>query len=205
MIIGENFIWMHFPKCAGTFTENLLKKIFNEDSRIDFDPLNPENVIWHHNVAQREKLLNKSITGKDLICNFRRLPHWIISRITFESRRSDFHVSREMLAEGRFYEMNGSVSNADRYINIYTERYVKHWIRVEHLKEDFIAAFSNYLDVKSIEASSDFTEKINVTEGILPLSHWFNEKEIQQLYASNPRWAILEKELFGNLMSDLTV
>jgi hypothetical protein len=192
---------MHFPKCAGSFTEKLLKRYFLEDPHISFDKIDPSNVIWHQNVAKREKTSNVDLSGKSVICNFRRLPYWIISRINFEASRSGVIVPREMYIEGRFFEMNGKESYADKYLARYTERKVDHWIRVEYLQEDFFHAFSNYLDVRTIINPSCFKETVNVSMGESSLGRWFNNKEITLLYASNPKWTELENELYGNLLN----
>lgn len=201
MIIGENFVWLHFPKSAGSFTENLLRKYFILDPEILFDSIDPNNVIWHQRIAQREKLLHVDLSGKSIICNFRRLPHWIISRVRFETARSGQSVPKEMYIEGRFLEVNGMESSAERLLERFTERKVSHWIRMEYIEMDFFKAFSNYLDVRTAVKSSDFTERINASEGILNLDKWLNEQEIGQLYESNPAWANLEMELYGNLLT----
>ena len=203
MIIGENFVWMHFPKCAGTFTVNLLKKYFLFDPKISFDPIDPANVIWHQTVAHREKRMQIDLSGKVIICNFRRLPNWIISRINFETARSGEAVPRNMYVEGRFFEMNGVRCYADKYIERYTERVVDHWIRVEFLETDFFNVFSNYLDVRTFVKSSDFNEKLNASECVTELDQWFNEEEIGCLYRSNPKWAQLEKKIYGSLLTGI--
>jgi hypothetical protein len=201
MIIGENFIWQHFPKCAGTFTENLLRKYFQNDPTISFDPIDPSNIIWHQNVRQREKRLRTDLSRKEIISNFRRLPYWMISRIKYEAIRSGQIVQREMYVEGKFFEMNGDELFADKYIQRFTERKISHWIRVEYLEEDFYKAFSNYLDVRNIVKPTDFNEKINATKGVLNQDEWFNEDEIGRLYAANPEWADIERELYGSLLA----
>ena len=126
MIISPDFIWLHFPKCAGTFTENLLRKVIpNEDNRVQFDPIDPENVIWHHNVKEREKYSGYIISDKVIICNFRRLPDWIISRIKFEQNRSGKIVTKDMYIKGNFYEQNGNINSAERVLKKYSEPTVR--------------------------------------------------------------------------------
>jgi hypothetical protein len=203
MIIGETFVWLHFPKCAGSFTENTLKKYFHSDPNISFDPIDPLNVIWHQNIAQREKSQHIDLSGKSIICNFRRLPYWIISRIRYEAARSGQSVPREMYIEGEFFMVDGKKSSAEKVLEKFTEREVKHWIRVEYLETDFYQAFSNFLDVRTVVKSSDFNEKINAAESVSHLDKWLNENEIGQLYESNPKWACLEKKLYGSLLTKM--
>ena len=146
MIIGPDFIWLHFPKCAGTFTENLLREIIPDDNGVQFDPIDPENVIWHHNVKEREKYLGYIIPARLIICNFRRLPDWIISRIKYEQNRSGQIVTKSMYLEGSFYERNGNVNTAERYLKKYANPAVTHWLRVEHLQCDFTRVFAGYIN-----------------------------------------------------------
>ena len=122
MIIGENFIWLHFPKCAGTFTEILLRKYFGDDKSISFDKIDPSNVIWHQNVSEREKMLNIDLSGKDILCNIRRLPFWIISRIRYERNRSGKFVTREMYNQGKFYTKKGEIISAECVLGRMTEK-----------------------------------------------------------------------------------
>ena len=200
MIIGKKFIWMHFPKCAGTFTENLLKKHFLDDPGVNFDKIDPTNIIWHQNIAQREKRTQTDLSDKAVICNFRRLPTWILSRVNYETARSGFVVPREMLIHGRFLEMNRNESYADKVLEKFTERTVHYWIRVEYLEADFIKAFGNFLDVGSCIHSSDFRERTNATEQVLNPVQWFTDDELKTIYGSNPRWSSLEKDLYGALL-----
>lgn len=194
---------MHFPKCAGTFMEKLLKKYYENDQSVKFDLTDPTDIIWHQNVIQREERMHVDLSGKSLICNFRRLPNWIVSRINYESARSAEIVPREMYVKGRFFEMSGNESFADKYVTRYTGRPVNHWIRVEHLEADFYNAFNPYLDVKAKVQSSDFKEKINVSKGVLNINQWFTDEELAILYRSSPKWAQLEMELYGDLLVEI--
>ena len=200
MIIGDNFVWLHFPKCAGTFTEKLIRKYFNSDPRIYFDPIDPKNVIWHQNLAQREKKSNIDFSDKAVICNFRRLPFWIISRIRYEEMRSGKTVPRKLIIEGRFYNENGTESKADKTLQKFTERKVDHWLRTEHLEVDFMNVFSKYLNVRPLISSADFTEMVNSTGKGSNIEGWFNRDELINLYRSNPSWSMLELELYGDLL-----
>jgi hypothetical protein len=93
MIIGPDFVWLHFPKCAGTFTENIIRRLDANSGKIAFDPIDPAEIIWHQNVVERENITGEKLRDKVIISNFRRLPFWIISRIQFEANRSGNRVS----------------------------------------------------------------------------------------------------------------
>ena len=181
MIIGENFVWLHFPKCAGTFTERLLRQHVGEDTTIKFDPIDPNNVIWHQSVAQREEMSKTDLSNKDTICNFRRLPHWIISRVMFEEKRSGNIAKKELYTTGRFLEYNGLRSSADAYVKLYTGRKIHNWIRVENLEGDFIKVFSKYIKLKSSPAPSSFSKKVNTSGWGNDIKKWFDNNDLRKL------------------------
>ena len=201
MIIGDKFIWLHFPKCAGSFTDFILRKYYGNLKEIVFDEIDPSNVIWHQNVIEREKISGIDLSGKDIVCNFRRLPFWIISRIRYEKLRSGISVSKKMYVEGSFYEANYKLSHADNYIYKYTERKVNQWIRQENLYTDFMKAFSNYFNLDIID-ESDFDRKVNTTGKEPELKEWFSKEELTQLYRSCPQWTRHEKFLYGNILTE---
>lgn len=201
MIIGEDFIWLHFPKCAGVHTEKVLHKYFDTDPKIHFDPIDPANVIWHQNVAERERATGTVLKDKAIICNFRRLPSWILSRIQFEEKRSGIVTVKDDYVRGKFHEAGGFVNHADTYVKKYTVYPVRSWIRTEYLAEDFERAFSPFLDLSSIDLSREFSKKSNVTSYNKELSRWFSPGDLKVLYASCPLWTQLEQSLYGDLVS----
>ena len=200
MVIATSFVWMHFPKCAGTLTEFLLRKVIPPGLGVQFDPIDPAKVIWHHDYFQREKYLRQPISGKDLICNFRRLPNWIISRIQYEQERSGQVVSKEAYCKGNFFEQNGFENHADDYVRKYTKKAVKYWLRVEYLQEDFINVFSKYFHLDSNCISESFLNKVNASGWDGNIYKWFEKEDLKMFYSSCPRWAALELELYGNIL-----
>ncbi len=202
MIIGKEFVWVHFLKCAGTFTEQLLRRHYGDDPGIAFDLIGPPKKIWHDSVLQREKSTGIDLSQKQVICNIRRLPYWIISRVKYEEARSGHRATREMYTGGMVFGQDGTPYKANRLINFYTIRKVDHWIRVEYLAEDFYRCFGRYLDVDSRINGNEFATKINITAGDARLDTWFGEGDLEKLYASNCIWAKLEMELYGNLLTE---
>lgn len=200
MIIGDNFIWLHFPKCGGTITEKILRRHYKCDPSIRFDKIDPGNVIWHQNVRQRQKTVHENLLDKDIISNFRRLPSWIISRINYEEKRSGLITPPKMYVEGRFFERSGDISYADKTFNKFSEMPVKYWIRMEYLISDFFGAFTRYLDVQEKISPEEFDEKVNVNSQNKLISNYFSRDELEHLYASNPAWAAHERQLYGGLL-----
>lgn len=202
MIIGEDFVWLHFPKCAGTFTEKLLKQVVPVGQLIEFDPIDPNNIIWHQNVPQREKMTKVDLSSKNIICNFRRLPGWIISRIIYEKERSGYVATKELYSVGNFLNENGVQRNADSIVRRYTTRRINHWIRTENIEEDFIRVFSKYIKFTPSLDSSDFQRRVNSSDWGNDIHHWFSGEDLIKLYNSCPVWSEFEREVYGNLLID---
>ncbi len=204
MIIGERFVWLHFPKCAGTEIENILRRHFNEDKNFHFDEIDPRNVIWHQNIDERKRLdPGFDISGRDVICAFRRLPHWLLSRVHFEKGRNpEIVVTREMFVRGQFFENANLVIAADYYAKKYTTVPVNRWIRTEHARSDFEAVFSEYLDLSNINLDKEMQKKnANRFGYINDIEFYFTSGELKNLYDMNPVWRDLEREVYGDILS----
>lgn len=200
MVVADKFIWMHFPKCAGTELEHVLRSLNIDGAK--FDPIDPDNIIWHHTLQQRIYYDNNfSVGNRDVVCCFRRLPYWILSRVHFEYQRGGRIPSRKMFVKGYFYENDGALDFADNYVARYMEGVTK-WIRTEHLVSDFVDIFSKYVDLANVNVKKLFNGKNRtLIPYIKNLSFYFSSKNIRSLYASNPQWAKLEKMIYGNLLT----
>lgn len=200
MVISPEFVWLHFPKCAGSFTEKLLRNFLSSDPVYQFDPIDPANVIWHQDIKQREKYANISLSGKDVICNFRRLPFWMISRIVYEQNRSGHVTPKEMYRLGKFLEFDGRENHVDRYVVKYTKPGIKHWLRVEYLEQDFIEVFSKYFVFDPRIVSNSIKTKINASGWNGDINNWFDEEDLITLYKSCPKWTEIETNIYGNTL-----
>lgn len=203
MIIADKFVWLHFPKCAGSEIEGILRKNFGGKKGIAFDKIDYKNVVWHQNIDDRERTEPSfKLGGRDVISAIRRLPYWLLSRIYFEKARSpDVVVTREMFLQGRFFEAPRLALPADHYVRKYTSRPVAHWIRTESLAEDFRRVFGQYLDLDQVDLESAFVQKNrNPMRYISDLAFYFRPEELEGLYNANPRWRDLETELYGDIL-----
>ncbi len=201
MIIGKNFVWLHFPKCAGMSVHEIFRINNFPDIQIDIDNVQIDpSVKWHDSIKQREKREGISLAEKDIIMNCRRLPEWILSRIFFEEKRSP-HLKhkRENFLLGTFYETNGKTNKADVYLKKYRWESIDKWIRVESFESDFIKIFSKYIDqdIKHLNTSKN---KTTYNKNIL---EYYNKQEMEQLYQNNPEWSKMELRNYGNLLTDL--
>ena len=197
MIVGPDWIWLHVPKCGGTAVEQVLRKAFRRRRDVVFDRVGRRSpVIWHHSLRRRREFdPDFDPSGKRVIGCIRRLPSWLLSRVHFEAERSKLIPTREQFLRGEFYESTGYLSKADRMIREFDPPRVDHWIRVEHMVEDLSESFG--LKLRSIP---------RVNEGKMPfikdISLWFTPEELRGLYAANPIWAALERQVYGSLPID---
>lgn len=194
MITGPDFIWLHFPKCAGTETERILRHVFGDNPEMVFDEIDPSNVVWHETVAERKQREPFDINGRRIIANFRRLPHWALSRFFYERSRSPHvRLTRKQFLSGHFVQRSGRLCHVDWTVARYLE--AQRWIRVEHLADDLSDAFS--LDPEFVRAAMKPT---NSTDYVRDLEFYFTPSELEGLYAACPKWAALERELYGDTL-----
>ena len=197
MIVGPGFSWLHFPKCAGTETEAILHRLFGHDPALEFDVVAPGRINWHHSIPERRAAdPGFDPSGRAVICNIRRLPSWLLSRVHSGLARVPEHrVTREMLLQGRFPRHDGHILSADDLMRRYTAHPVARWIRTEQFAQDFRAAFSPYLTLPA-----DITTP-NANRAAIPYvrdpSFHFTEAEIAGLYQANPLWAEVEARAYA--------
>lgn len=202
MIIGDSFVWLHFPKCAGTTTTAALLKNFVGDPSVQFDATGQGEPIWHDTVAERERRSGVSLSDKDVLANIRRLPAYVVSKIHYtESLNPDIRHSREHLLTGEFMEVDGSKYSPDYLLRHYEAHIVSNWIRTEHLKEDVVSVFGRYLDLTDKDFSI-LSEKINSTDYSRGLAKWYSRREMARLYRKNPVWAKIERRVYGSLLHE---
>jgi len=206
MIYSDEFVWLHFPKCAGTRIAQIFKDYFLHDDRIIQDTISPEaykTLSWHDSIADREaRNLGFHREGKVVICSFRRLPSWLISRYSFESRRSP-HLKHqpELLLEGKFLEQDGRMSCADYYVRKYLPPNILdscdiRFIRTEVFTTDFLRVFGEFIDT-SVIPRWEFEQKSNTSTSVVPNLIKRKLLEGTDVYQSCPYWATVEELAYG--------
>lgn len=198
MIVGPNFVWLHFPKCAGSAVEAALRRIFAGRDDIHFDDIDPNNVIWHQNLAQRRQYdpsFNPS--GKLVIACFRRLPEWVLSRVHFEAQRPPHYVaSRSMVLRGESYNQNGSIGRADDVLELFY-RDVKLWIPIENISE----RLADTLNIDAAHLNRQLrVENKGKFDYLRRTGFWYTQEELKKLYDASPLWRDLERRTYGNLL-----
>jgi hypothetical protein len=205
MIVSADFIWLHFPKCAGHAVEHALRRALRGRRDVAFDKRLPHHPGWHDSVADRTKReVGFDPGGRAVICGFRRLPYWMLSRVHFEASRPPYLcATREMLCRGEFPQANGQVGRADQHALHYDSSGVDRWIRTEHLAEDFERHFGDIMGSRLAAAAVGKARKIvNGTRlnYIKSLDFYFTAAELDGLYAANPVWARIEREIYGDVL-----
>lgn len=203
MIVSDDFIWLHFPKCAGTRIESIFRKYYSNDKRIHQDPVGlgvDPTIAWHDSIRKRmKKDAGFSVAGRMIICSFRRLPSWLISRYNFEVQRSpQLNHDPCSLFEGRFLEQNGKIQHADAMIDRYLTELIEEgqmikYLRVEYIREDFLSIFGQFVDI-SIIPEEEFSFRENrsgnhIDSEILKRLY----SEVDTIYANCPKWKAIEE------------
>lgn len=200
MIVGDRFVWLHFPKCAGTEVSRVLEGLADRNPDLIADDRTLVNV--HDDIDSRLRLQpDAPLRGKDVIACFRRLPYWMLSRVHFGYFQNPKHVpTRADIVAGRVFESDGHLSQADDYARRYTQN-ARFLLRTENIYDDFCAAFSGYLDFDPVRVRDAFTNRNASPLRYIPdIRFWFTPSELAALYEAAPYWAMLERHLYGQLV-----
>jgi len=200
MIIGPDFIWLHFPKCAGTSVEKALRAIYKGKRDYQFDPIGGARpVIWHDTLwARRQRDPNFSPGNRRILCCFRRLPSWILSRVHFIATRDErLTPTREMLMAGRFRENNGNINNPDNYLAGFVASKPTTWLRTEFIASDLATALS----LPQSQISKHLPHETHGLNYIRNVDFWFTPEELRRLYEACPLWAEWEMKIYGSLLT----
>ena len=207
MIQGRDFIWQHLPKCAGHTVEMALRAGLMGRRDIKFDPRFPEYIGWHDGLrsrAWRDPAFNPE--GKTVISGFRRLPNWVLSRVHYEASRPPYLcATRDMVCRGAYFEQTGDVFTADILLHEYVfPEHTQKWIRVEHMLDDFRAAFMDEIGARMPAAEWQLRRVRNPTQirYLEAVEFHFSQADLVVLYDANPLWASLERTLYGSTLAD---
>ena len=207
MIYNDEFVWLHFPKCAGTKVEQLFSTYFSEEVGLFQDPVGLKNdptVAWHDSISRRKKRDPKFDLGeRTVICSFRKLPSWLVSRYNY-GRKVDpnLPVHHELLLEGKFLRGNGQEAHADSLVkNFLPEAILKsgkvRFVRTEFFESDFKTIFGDYLDISKIP-DWEYKENVNTSKSFLPdkIKEQVHDSK-RKIYEKCPKWQLIEKIAYG--------
>lgn len=204
MIVGRNFVWMHFPKTGGHAVAAAIRDAGRGRDDVVFDVPGADDHRWHDSIEER-RLTERSFDprGKRVISGIRRLPWWVLSRIHYEAARPPHRcATRQMLCRGQFYERDGSVNHADAQVGRLRGQAIYGWVRLEHLTEDFIDQFEDLLGPRVRSAAHKLRKVVNATtlDYVKSLDFYFTAAELDGLYAANPIWAEMEAKVYGDVL-----
>lgn len=193
MIEHEKFVYIHFPKTAGSKVGEILTSIPGAIR-------NPEH--HHYSIEDRKRAdPNWEVGDRTVVIGFRRLPSWLLSRYSFEAYRTpDRNQEPQLLETGRFIEENGVQGYADWYAiqwispDVYKGYNIK-FLRQEYLAQDFKAIFSDVIDTSTIDLGSKINSVKPDIEGASMIA--LNQANI---YRNCPYWAGLEFIIYGSIL-----
>lgn len=205
MIYSDEFVWIHFPKVAGTKIEEIFRDYFKDDVNIKQDSVGENRADgshpWHDSIDERINYEpNFDYKEKRIIVCIRKLPGWLRSRFNFEvDRNPNLEHNIDRLREGRFLESNGYLNHADYYIKKYLPEHVMNhpkltFIRMEEFEEDFKSAFKDFIDL-SIIPDETFRQRSNASNSHIDKS-WFNDERTCEMYKKSPLWSAVEKIVY---------
>jgi hypothetical protein len=193
MVIGKEFAWSHLPKTGGDATLVLFKLFPEAILYADYEDSN----VKHTPFGDREE----RVAGKSLAMNIRRLPFWVLSRWQHAARRGLYpdYVPIPMPGAEDLAESDLPDSRIEHFTDAGRFQ-IDHWIRTEHLIDDFLEFISGYADVtpdRRLAAAS--LRPVNAYDYDHNLASWFTPRQVQRMYERNPAWAKLELDLYGEL------
>lgn len=210
MIYNDKFVWLHFPKCAGTKVENIFESYFKNIPELHIDPVGLDKdptVGWHDSIEEREKKdINFKLGQRDVIISVRRLAPWLVSRYCFEvQRNSHLQHDKMKLFQAKFLEFNGNENDADFYMKKYLpENIMKNnrvrFLRTEFFESDFKSIFKDYIDLSKIPKET-YTKNINTSEKCLTPEfindiNNFNFNKVAPYWLKIQKLAYSEKKIF---------
>jgi hypothetical protein len=194
MIVSQSFVWAHIPKTGGDATATMIARV-------------PRLVVLADHLRDNAKHLpfaerRGSIEGRLLVANIRRLPDWALSHARHVERFGAFpdyqpagHQRPDTVAQS---------SAADEHLNLIVgEHEVDRWLRQEHLADDLVTFLREVAELTAAEEHAvrsvgRVNDQRSALQRLRPPSpaRFFTPEQIEALYASNPRWAEIERRVY---------
>jgi hypothetical protein len=212
VIFNKDFVWIHFPKAAGSKIEVLFQNHYCSDPSIHQDLVGIKKnplISWHDSIDDRRKRDPSFTLGRRcLIVCTRRLPAWLKSRLLFEMQRSPgLKHDPSLLLQGKFLERTGRINHADKYISKWISPDIRSshssisYLRVEEFANDFREIFGQYLDISKI--SKHELEQRENTSFISKIQYDIDQiifDNLDAIYDACPLWSDLEKNVYGGIL-----
>ena len=193
MVIGKSFVWGHLVKTGGDSTAHLFQLF--PGLILHSDPLNENRK--HDPFGARQD----QIEGKLRILNIRRLPTWVLSYAHHVAQFGGYPDYRP-IPLAKALKVLAEQNIADLHLDDMTSKGqypVDLWFRLEHLKEDFL----NFIKTQTAmspwkRARLRLARSRNTQQYRRDVSYWFDTEALEIMYETNPRWASIEKQAYGD-------
>jgi hypothetical protein len=195
MIVSDRFVWAHIPKTGGDATATMLGQV----PRLIVSADDLGDHAKHAPLASR----GASIGDRLVVANTRRLPAWALS---YMRHRELFGLPPDYTPQGpRTADAIVAESAADGWLDeIVGDHEIDFWIRQEHLVEDVVRFLREHAEltpaeeasIRSIGRVNDHQPRFRRLRQRFPRS-FFTKAQIRTLYANNPRWAAVERRVYG--------
>jgi hypothetical protein len=194
MVVSQKFVWAHIPKTGGDSTAAMIQQV-------------PRLVVladhrWDHAKHLGLEWRRGSIKDKLLVANIRRLPSWALSHARHMARYGGFPEEKPL--GHRPPDVVASESLADHYLDeIVGDHEIDYWIRQEHLVDDLLRFLRRVTTLTADEeAAIRSVSRLNEQRrGWNPRrrtpERFFSQEQVDMLYAKNPRWAEVERHVYG--------
>lgn len=224
MVIGEGFAWSHLPKTGGDATARMFEVVGH--LVLASDP--PSSHEKHESFTSREAHTGLDLTeARRRIVNIRRLPAWLLSSARHQERHYAVPVDWEQLRRGLVrsrtpfgrlhpflrprlvataaYRALGRTEtvSADTVLERHRCGRVDHWLRQEHLADDFLAVVGRFGDISAAQAEQiRGVGSVNASGYDHDVHNHFDGGALASLYEHNPGWAEVERVVYGGTLSD---
>ena len=195
MIVSQGFVWAHIPKTGGDATSLMIQQV-------------PRLIVLADPAADHAKHLDLdrrrgSIEGKLLVANMRRLPAWALSYARHRERFGDWpdYIPASPFSPDAVAAESAADDMLEEIVGPYE---IDVWLRQEHLVDDLVRFLRRTADLTAAEeAAVRAVEPINVyprggrLARLRRRDRFFDKSQIETLYANNPRWAAIERSVYG--------
>lgn len=199
MIITSHLAWVHLPKTAGTTTDQLFVAsglpLLWRDSQ--------DSPVKHLPPSEHPHASDLPLHGRQPVANFRRLPSWLLSNLQHKRGLMGLEVDHEPMRRGLFWRQRQQEwLPADWWLDRFGIDDSWTLLRVERLKADFLACLAAHEPIgRSARWRVRLVPARNRNRYARDLGQWFSPADLEAIYAANPRWAALEKRLYGQLFT----
>lgn len=207
MLITERFNWLHIPKTAGSKTRQvLLNNAINRTNELLYNAsANHGGAAMHTSIIPEEYRQHKRPTAM----NFRILKDLVLSHNSFFLRnifsKTDFkpdlwEKNKEHTLKGEIYDWLGQSTTKYIRVDEAYKPFLKMQSHVTFLRAEFLTQdICDWLESLNIIIDKDSlltdTKRINGSD--FPQPNILDE-DFSVMYNNNPRWAELERKLYGS-------